>query len=169
MMYSMKSTNLKQNNVFIFLLILGIFCGISGCEERKPVSSMSPSDIGDCVKSLNKDDKLKVYYLLSGIAMYVENYEGVETTTQAIKLFRNVRDRLKVNRDGMHSLDDLIEKRLLQNEFDVPKKMSDKAKLKICDDSDNGKCQIKELDTTNREEFVKIFKEFAEGAKNAIK
>lgn len=151
-MCSMRFINLK----LCLLLSVVLFAGCNA--NPKTELTEDGKAVQTIVSKLDKDTQLKTYYILSGMCEYVQKYEGIETTTQAIKLFRTVRDRLKISSEGLVELDKVVEARLLKFEFDVPKKMSDKAKSK----------DPFTTESTNREEFVRAFREFSEGAKNAI-
>lgn len=152
-MSSMKCIRAKP---LCLLLSLVLF---AGCNTTTKVNLTEDGKaVQTIVSKLDKDTQLKAYYLMSGMCQYVDKYEGIETTTQAIKLFRTVRDRLKISSEGLVELDKVVEARLLKFEFDVPKKMSDKAKSK----------DPFTTEATNREEFVKAFREFTEGCRHAI-
>ena len=127
----------------ILLLILVIGCNDPQKEKLGELSNQTSV----ILKETGKDSSLEAYYLFSGIREYAEKYEGLESNQQAFKLFRTVRDRLKIDKTKYKKLDDFIESKLFEAGLDTPKK----------------------FDEESRKKFVELFKQFELGALDACR
>ena len=140
------------------IALLIILC-FAGCNKQEAVKSepLSPDavKISKFLESSDKDTRKVVYFLFSGIADYVERYEGLTNTKEALALFSTVGKRYGLKSEvfdkmddgtGENDCNDVIERRLKAEGFETKKTFDKDVRLK----------------------FVAIFREFESGALDSI-